>query len=120
MSAWLTERLPRDTNAPFVKLADKAHYLGDPESQPYQNGELIIEIAKRFGADAIHPGIVRSWSEIAILVLTIQGYGYLSENADFAAAVGSAGLVFLGPSPQTIAALGDKVRIAAVFLISDA
>ncbi|KAM6530074.1 hypothetical protein FALCPG4_008199 [Fusarium falciforme] len=87
-----------DTNAPFVKLADKAHYLGDPESQPYQNGELIIEIAKRFGADAIHPG-----------------YGYLSENADFAVAVGSAGLVFLGPSPQTIAALGDK-REAKEFL----
>ncbi|KAM6517125.1 hypothetical protein FSOLCH5_008084 [Fusarium solani] len=87
-----------DANAPFVKLADKAHYLGDPESQPYQNGELIIEIAKRFGADAIHPG-----------------YGYLSENADFAAAVGSAGLVFLGPSPQTIAALGDK-REAKEFL----
>ncbi|UPK92709.1 hypothetical protein LCI18_003644 [Fusarium solani-melongenae] len=87
-----------DKNAPFVKLADKAHYLGDPESQPYQNGELIIEIAKRFGADAIHPG-----------------YGYLSENADFAAAVGSAGLVFLGPSPQTIAALGDK-REAKEFL----
>ncbi|RTE84755.1 hypothetical protein BHE90_000806 [Fusarium euwallaceae] len=87
-----------DANAPFVKLADKAHYLGDPESQPYQNGELIIEIAKRFGADAIHPG-----------------YGYLSENADFAAAVGSAGLIFLGPSPQTIAALGDK-REAKEFL----
>ncbi|KAM5347764.1 hypothetical protein ACJ41O_007588 [Fusarium nematophilum] len=87
-----------DKNAPFVKLADKAYSLGSPEEQPYQNGKLLIQIAHKFNADAIHPG-----------------YGYLSENAEFAEAVRAAGLIFLGPSAQTIAALGDK-REAKVFL----
>ncbi|KAE8441632.1 hypothetical protein EG329_004599 [Mollisiaceae sp. DMI_Dod_QoI] len=87
-----------DEQSLHVKRASIAHYLGPADQQPYQNGKLLIEIGKKLGADAIHPG-----------------YGYLSENDEFARAVNEAGMVFVGPTPESIAALGDK-REAKAFL----
>lgn len=82
-----------DANAPFVEMADEAFALGGQTSaDSYLVGDLIIETALRAGADAIHPG-----------------YGFLSENADFAQAVTDAGLIWIGPSAESIRALGDKV-----------
>jgi len=89
-----------DANALHVRLADSARALdGRTALETYLDGEKIIAAAKAAGADAIHPG-----------------YGFLSERADFAEAVEAAGLTWIGPSPENIASLGDKVsarRIAA-------
>lgn len=82
-----------DANAPFVSLADEAFALGGQTSaESYLNIEKILDAAKKSGANAIHPG-----------------YGFLSENGDFAEAVINAGLIWIGPSPQSIRDLGDKV-----------
>ncbi|MFI6171902.1 acetyl/propionyl/methylcrotonyl-CoA carboxylase subunit alpha [Nocardia sp. NPDC051052] len=82
-----------DAEAPFVKLADEAFALGGQTSaESYLVFDKILDAASRSGADAIHPG-----------------YGFLSENADFAQAVLDAGLIWIGPSPQSIRDLGDKV-----------
>ncbi|MFE3289806.1 acetyl/propionyl/methylcrotonyl-CoA carboxylase subunit alpha [Rhodococcus sp. NPDC059234] len=82
-----------DADAQFVKLADEAFALGGQTSaESYLVFDKILDAAKRSGADAIHPG-----------------YGFLSENADFAQAVIDAGLIWIGPSPQSIRDLGDKV-----------
>ncbi|MFC7447595.1 acetyl/propionyl/methylcrotonyl-CoA carboxylase subunit alpha [Rhodococcus daqingensis] len=82
-----------DADAPFVRLADEAFALGGQTSaESYLVFDKILDAAKRSGADAIHPG-----------------YGFLSENADFAQAVLDAGLIWIGPSPQSIRDLGDKV-----------
>ncbi|NKY29356.1 acetyl/propionyl/methylcrotonyl-CoA carboxylase subunit alpha [Nocardia gamkensis] len=82
-----------DADAPFVKLADEAFALGGQTSaESYLVFDKILDAAARSGADAIHPG-----------------YGFLSENADFAQAVIDAGLIWIGPSPQSIRDLGDKV-----------
>ncbi|WP_309863788.1 acetyl-CoA carboxylase biotin carboxylase subunit [Desmospora profundinema] len=82
-----------DRELPFVREADEAHLIGPPPvAQSYLNIDAIIEAAKRSGADAIHPG-----------------YGLLSENATFARRVADAGLLFVGPSPEVIAQMGDKV-----------
>ncbi|WP_027500229.1 acetyl/propionyl/methylcrotonyl-CoA carboxylase subunit alpha [Rhodococcus sp. UNC363MFTsu5.1] len=82
-----------DADAPFVRLADEAFALGGQTSaESYLVFDKILDAAKRSGADAIHPG-----------------YGFLSENADFAQAVIDAGLIWIGPSPQSIRDLGDKV-----------
>jgi acetyl-CoA/propionyl-CoA carboxylase, biotin carboxylase, biotin carboxyl carrier protein len=82
-----------DAEAPFVRLADEAFALGGQTSaQTYLAAEKILAAAARSGADAVHPG-----------------YGFLSENADFAQAVIDAGLTWIGPSPQAIRDLGDKV-----------
>ncbi|MER2093560.1 MAG: biotin carboxylase N-terminal domain-containing protein, partial [Saccharopolyspora rectivirgula] len=82
-----------DANAPFVRLADEAFALGgSTPGESYLNIPKIIEIAEKSGADAVHPG-----------------YGFLSENADFAQAVLDAGLIWIGPSPEAIRDLGDKV-----------
>ncbi|MGH6853970.1 MAG: acetyl/propionyl/methylcrotonyl-CoA carboxylase subunit alpha [Aestuariivirga sp.] len=86
-----------DAHALHVKMADEAFRVGPaPARQSYLNTEAIIAIAKRSGAEAIHPG-----------------YGFLSENGDFAEAVASAGLVFIGPPPAAIRAMGlkDKARV---------
>ncbi len=81
-----------DANALHVEMADEAVHIGaSPAADSYLNGQKIIEAAKRTHADAIHPG-----------------YGFLAENADFAQAVIDAGLIFIGPFPQAIAAMGNK------------
>ena len=89
-----------DRNSIHAQLADASYALnGLTATQTYLNIEKIIEIAKQSGADAIHPG-----------------YGFLSENASFAQAVLDAGLIWIGPSPEAIRMLGDKVsarKIAA-------
>ncbi|MGH7291832.1 MAG: biotin carboxylase N-terminal domain-containing protein, partial [Myxococcota bacterium] len=82
-----------ERNALHVRSADEAYPCGPAQAaQSYLNGARIIEIARACGAQAIHPG-----------------YGFLSENAGFAAACRTAGIVFIGPKPATIAEMGDKV-----------
>ena len=86
-----------DRNAPFVKYADEAVCIGPPQSnQSYLKGDKIIEVAKQLGVDGIHPG-----------------YGFLSENAGFAAAVKKAGITFIGPSPEAMNMMGDKLSAKA-------
>ena len=86
----------RDTLA--CELATSAYSLGGRSAaETYLNPEAILEVAKKSGARAIHPG-----------------YGFLSENADFAARVQEAGLIWIGPSPEAIDALGDKIRARAL------
>jgi 3-methylcrotonyl-CoA carboxylase alpha subunit len=81
-----------DAGALHVVACDEAHRLGTaPPQESYLRGDRIIEIARSAGAQAIHPG-----------------YGFLSENAAFAAAVAAAGLVFVGPPPAAIRAMGSK------------
>jgi acetyl-CoA/propionyl-CoA carboxylase biotin carboxyl carrier protein len=89
-----------DRNAIHSQMADTAYSLhGTTATETYLNIEKLIEVAKQSGADAVHPG-----------------YGFLSENANFAQAVIDAGLIWIGPPPAAIRALGDKVsarKIAA-------
>ena len=89
-----------DRDSMHAQMADSAYSLtGTTAAQTYLNITKLIAIAKQSGADAVHPG-----------------YGFLSENADFAQAVIDAGLIWIGPSPAAIKALGDKVsarKIAA-------
>ncbi len=81
-----------DANAQHVRLADEAWPVGgSAPADSYLRGEVILEVARRSGAQAIHPG-----------------YGFLSENADFAEAVESAGLVFIGPSSASMRKMGSK------------
>jgi acetyl-CoA/propionyl-CoA carboxylase, biotin carboxylase, biotin carboxyl carrier protein len=89
-----------DRDALHVRSADEAHLLGPtPAAESYLNVERILETARAAGVDAIHPG-----------------YGFLSENADFARAVADAGLTFVGPPPDAIARMGDKLSARAVAL----
>src|SRR5215467_326862 len=81
-----------DAHAPHVRYAGEAVHLGAaPAQESYLRIERVIEAAKRTGADAIHPG-----------------YGFLSENAEFAESCAAAGVVFIGPSPAAIRAMGLK------------
>ena len=82
-----------DRNAPFVKFADEAVHIGDnPSIKSYLMGDRIIEEAKKLKVDAIHPG-----------------YGFLSENASFADAVQRNNMIFIGPDPDAISIMGDKL-----------
>ena len=81
-----------DAQAPHVFLADEAYLLGPAEpAASYLNIPALLEVARKAGADAVHPG-----------------YGFLAENPRFAQAVAEAGLTFIGPSPQAMALMGDK------------
>jgi acetyl-CoA/propionyl-CoA carboxylase biotin carboxyl carrier protein len=83
-----------DADTPFVGYADEAYSLGDgPASETYLVIEKIIDVAKRSGAEAIHPG-----------------YGFLAENATFAQACQDAGVVFIGPPASAIDAMGSKTK----------
>ncbi|MCH4209326.1 acetyl/propionyl/methylcrotonyl-CoA carboxylase subunit alpha [Bifidobacterium sp.] len=87
-----------DADALFVDLADESYALhGRSSQQTYLNIDAIIRVACKAKADAVHPG-----------------YGFLSENADFAQAVIDAGMIWIGPSPGAIRALGDKVQARAI------
>ena len=81
-----------DTESLHVETADEAIHIGaSPANESYLNGAKIIEVAQYIGADAIHPG-----------------YGFLAENAEFAQAVIDAGIIFIGPPPSAIEAMGKK------------
>src|ERR1700687_6234498 len=83
-----------DADAPHVEAADEALRIGPaPARESYLNVQAILAAAKRCGADAVHPG-----------------YGFLAENAGFAQACEDAGLVFIGPTPAAIRAMGNKAR----------
>ena len=86
-----------DRNALFVRYADEAVCIGPPPSaQSYLQGDKIIAVCKELGVDGIHPG-----------------YGFLSENADFARKVRAAGITFIGPSPESMDMMGDKLSAKA-------
>jgi acetyl-CoA/propionyl-CoA carboxylase biotin carboxyl carrier protein len=88
-----------DRNAPHVRLADEAYSLGGQSAaESYLNTAAILEIIERSGADAVHPG-----------------YGFYSENTEFARAITSRGVTFIGPPPEAIEVMGDKIssRLAA-------
>ena len=82
-----------DRNAPHVQLADEAVCIGEaPSNKSYLRGDKIIEVAKKLHVDGIHPG-----------------YGFLSENADFAEAVEKSGITFIGPKSKAIRIMGSKL-----------
>jgi propionyl-CoA carboxylase alpha chain len=82
-----------DRNSPHVAFADEAVYIGSaPSNQSYLNGDKIIAICKELGVDGIHPG-----------------YGFLSENAEFAQKVEDAGITFIGPGPDAMRIMGSKL-----------
>ncbi|MEH0822981.1 MULTISPECIES: ATP-binding protein [unclassified Micromonospora] len=87
-----------DAGAPFVAEADQAVRLaGNTPAETYLRIDLVLDAARKSGADAVHPG-----------------YGFLAENAEFAAAVTDAGLTWVGPSAKAIAAMGDKMEAKAL------
>ena len=91
-----------DRNSLHVLLADEAYNIGPaPSKESYLNIDNILKAIKLCGADAVHPG-----------------YGFLSENAEFAEALKKAGVTFIGPTPENIRAMGDK--ISAIRLMRDA
>ncbi|MBN8922796.1 MAG: 3-methylcrotonyl-CoA carboxylase [Rhodanobacter sp. 68-29] len=87
-----------DRDAQHVRLADEAWPIGGPRpAESYLRGDAIVEVAKKSGAQAIHPG-----------------YGFLSENTDFARACVAAGIAFIGPDPASIEAMGSKSAAKAL------
>src|SRR4051812_16662670 len=88
-----------DRDAMHVRMADEAYALGgQPAAESYLNTEAILDVIRRSGAQAVHPG-----------------YGFFSENTDFARAITAEGVAFIGPPPEAIEVMGDKIssRIAA-------
>jgi acetyl-CoA carboxylase biotin carboxylase subunit len=86
-----------DRNAPFVKYADEAVCIGPPPSaRSYLQMDVIIDVCKKLGVDGIHPG-----------------YGFLSENSGFAQKVKEAGIIFIGPTPEAMDMMGDKLSAKA-------
>ena len=89
-----------DRNALHVRLADEAYALGgQTAAESYLNTEAILDAITKSGADGVHPG-----------------YGFFSENAEFARAITDGGVAFIGPPPEAIVEMGDKVssRLAAM------
>jgi pyruvate carboxylase subunit A len=82
-----------DSSGIYVKKADESYLVGPGPVKGFLDGKQIVEIAKRIGADAIHPG-----------------YGFLSENAEFAQLCQTSGITFIGPSPDAINLMGSKVK----------
>jgi acetyl/propionyl-CoA carboxylase alpha subunit len=92
-----------DRNALHVRMADEAYLIGAPPSnESYLRAEKIIEVARKSGAEAIHPG-----------------YGFLSENADFVREVTKANITFIGPSPEAMEALGGKISARKIAIEAD-
>ncbi|HEX05678.1 MAG TPA: acetyl-CoA carboxylase biotin carboxylase subunit, partial [Bacteroidetes bacterium] len=89
-----------DRNAIHVQLADEAWFIGPPAaSESYLRGDKILKVALQSGAEAIHPG-----------------YGFLSENAEFATAVEEAGLVWIGPPAAAIRSMGSKTKARSIMM----
>jgi acetyl-CoA carboxylase, biotin carboxylase subunit len=87
-----------DKNSLGARIADRVILLGPaPSSQTYLNVDVVVAAAVQSGADAVHPG-----------------YGFLSENARFSRAVSDAGIIFVGPTPESLDAVGDKLKARAV------
>ncbi|MEZ4908678.1 MAG: biotin carboxylase N-terminal domain-containing protein [Saprospiraceae bacterium] len=83
-----------DRHSPHVRLADEAYNIGPAtSSESYLNQDKIIEVALKCGAEGIHPG-----------------YGFLSENSSFAQKAKDVGIVFIGPSPEAIKIMGNKIE----------
>ena len=83
-----------DLESGFTAMADEAHALGGAGyADTYMSGEKLVDLAVRTGADAVHPG-----------------YGFLSESPEFASAVAAAGLTWIGPAPEVLTRLGDKIQ----------
>ena len=84
-----------DQSSRHVSASDESYPIGPaPASESYLNSDRIVELASKVGADAIHPG-----------------YGFLAEQASFAQAVEDAGLIFVGPTPETISTVSTKTRL---------
>ncbi|GMU56514.1 MAG: hypothetical protein AMXMBFR33_56600 [Candidatus Xenobia bacterium] len=92
-----------DREAPHLELSDQVYHLkGESARETYLRQDLLLEIARQSGAQAVHPG-----------------YGFLSENPEFARACREQGLVFIGPPPDVIQGLGDKMEAKAAMLAAD-